>query len=97
MPKVLVVYSFVALTFIGVAAVDHAVYSYSRYLRALLLLQHYETRVSRLEYQLDLQSERLTQLQARDQEFQTWRVYITNVSRMGWEQASIYRREYPYD
>ncbi len=95
MRKILFVYAWLSLTLVGLAAADHAVYMYSKYQRAVILLEYYEYRVDRLERLMRANEEIFKRLDAERVELHAWRVHITVASRQGWFVASRYIREYP--
>lgn len=93
----LIGYAFLVLTAVGVCAIDQAVYMHSKYLRATLLLTHYEARVKALEIREELHARNVAELNQRYSEFQEWRVSITLASRIGWPAARRYLDRHPLE
>lgn len=95
MKKILFVYAWLAVTLIGWAAAEQAIYMFSKYQRATILLSYYERRVDRLERLMRANEEIFKRLDAERVELHAWRVHVTVASRQGWLVASRYIREYP--
>jgi len=95
--KVLSAWTTLALAFILWAAVEQGVYYHSRYQRAVLILEHYESRVARLEFMNTIREDRYEQCAASVTEMQEWRRAVTVASRHGWPAANRYISQFPLD
>jgi hypothetical protein len=95
--KILYAYALFFAVSIGLTVADQALYMYSKYARAKLMLKYYDSRVAKLEARQLLADARHEELIARHVELQKWREAVTVASRMGWRQAHMYMREYPLE
>jgi len=95
--KVFAAWLALALSFILWAAVEQGVYYHSQYRRAVILLEHYERRVARLEFMETIRENRYNQCAASVAEMQEWRRAVTVASRHGWSAANRYIADFPLD
>lgn len=94
---VLFVYFWVVISAVGICAVEQSIYWHTKYMRAAILIRHYDARVRSLEDRENEFVENLAKIEARQREIKAWRISVTLASRISWPAASRYIREYPLE